>query len=262
MEIQDRSPSRAGEYDNFLALVTRAREGDVPSREKIVAQNLYLVQALLKRMVTSPAEGEDLYQVGCLGLLKAIDGFDPARGCRFSTYAVPVVLGEMRMYLRKDGAFKVSRSLAGLAVKIKGKREEFMKQRGREPSLGELAEAFQVSREEIVLAQEAGRGTLSLEELQGEGGLMESFSNPLGKRENDYLIDRLAFKEIVSSLEARERKLIYYRFIEEKTQEETAALLQTSQRQVSRLEKKILQKIRYKYQEGPVHKKTLPAHNK
>lgn len=224
-------------------LIKKAKKGDVPSREKILQENIPLVKMLINRFNYPPGEKEDLLQVGCMGLLKAVDKFDLDKEVSFSTYAVPVILGEIRMYLRKDGFVKASRSLKELSRRVKERKEVFLKTWGREPSLGELAKDLHTTREDIIMAQEINQAPLSLD------------YNPLQRGEDyflswepdnfqDTLINRMTLKEILSSLEGRERQIIILRFFEENTQQEIANKLGISQVHISRLEKKIISRLR------------------
>lgn len=230
----------------LLILLKKAKKGDIPSREKIVEINFPLIETIVRRFGFTREDKEDLFQVGCMGLLKAVDNFDFNRKVKFSTYAFPVIIGEIRMYLRKNCAFKVSRVLSSKYKEIKLKKEEFIKERGREPSIGELAQELNMSPEEIVMAEETGQKPLSLEELPfleiNKSSLYE-----VQEPEEELVLNKITLKEIFTSLEGRERQVIFLRFFEEKTQKEVAQELGISQVHVSRLEKKILNRLRDMY---------------
>lgn len=229
-------------------LLKKAKQGDIPSRERIVELNIPLVENLVRRFFPSPGEREDLIQVGCLGLLKALDRFDLLRNLKFSTYAVPVILGEIKMYLRKNHVFKASRSLSTLARNIKLKKEDFVKNNGREPSIGELAEELKTNREEIIMALEINQDLLSLEESPYFYGKETSATAEPQESGEDFILNRIIIKEILASLKGRERQVIFLRFFEEKSQQETAEKLGISQVHVSRLERKILNEIKEAFQ--------------
>ncbi|PKM82484.1 MAG: RNA polymerase sigma-G factor [Firmicutes bacterium HGW-Firmicutes-13] len=230
-------------YEEMENLLKKAKEGDIPSREKVIEINFPLIETLVKRFSFAREDKEDLFQVGCIGLLKAVDNFELDRQVKFSTYAFPVITGEIRMYLRKNRAFKVSRVLNSKYKEIKIKKEEFIKNRGREPSIGELARELNISREEIVMAEEIGQKPLSLEELPF---LEKNKSYPfeIQEPEEDLVLNKITLKEILTSLEGRERQVIFLRFFEEKTQKEVAQELGISQVHVSRLERNILNRLR------------------
>ncbi len=224
-------------------IVRKAQKGEVASREKVVEINLPLITSLVKRFRLSREESEDLFQVGCIGLLKAVDRFDFDKKVRFSTYAVPVILGEMKMYLRKNSMIKASRALTGLSQQIKVKKEDYMKETGREPSLQELAEELKVSVEDIVMAMEIGQGPLSYDASTVEGINLEGTFRS-SRHKEEIILDKITLKELLNTLPYRERQVIFLRFFEEKTQREVAEKLGVSQEQVSRLERKIIKSLK------------------
>lgn len=213
----------------------------VPQREERISQNLGLVHACAHRLKGRGIEYEDLFQAGCIGLCKAADAFDDSRGVRFSTYAVPVILGEMRRLFRDGGAVKVSRTLKELALKLGRERELLATQLGRDPTVSELAEHLQLSEEQVVEALCAAAPPLSLTEGQEEGG--GQIDLPVASPE-EMLSDRLSLKQLVNELEPNDRKLILLRYFSGKTQVQTAKALGMTQVQVSRREKKILASLR------------------
>ena len=206
-------------------------------REEFVRQNLGLVHSLARRFRGRGIEYEDLYSAGCEGLVKAIDAFDRERGYKFSTYAVPVILGEMRRLFRDGGAVKVARSLKELSMKAAREREAFLLRHLREPALSELAEILQVTTEEAAEAISAGTPPVSLTESEEEGGgqLDIRVEDP-----EEQISDSMSLRQVIDSLEERDRQLITMRYFGGKTQIETAKLLNMTQVQVSRREKKIL----------------------
>jgi RNA polymerase sporulation-specific sigma factor len=210
-------------------------------RENLIKNNLSLVHYCARRFVDRGVEYEDLYQAGCMGLVKAFDAFDTERGVRFSTYAVPVILGEMRRLFRDGGTVKVSRSLKELSLKTTKERENFLLKNGREPTVSELSEILSVSVEEVTEALCAAAPVISLTAGEDEGGGQTDV--PVESPE-DEITERLSVIKAVSDLEEKDRTLIKYRYYENKTQTETAKILGMTQVQISRREKKILEILR------------------
>jgi RNA polymerase sporulation-specific sigma factor len=202
-------------------------------------KHLPLVRSLVKRYRSGFSEGDDLFQVGCIGLLKAMKGFDPERGTAFATYAVPVIAGEIKMYLRGQGALKYSRALKVQAVRIKRLQDEMEQRLGRPPTLGELAEAGGFEREEVLVALDVMRTPLSLEAVQ-DGGQ----PGPSADGEAEEVIDRVALREALANLPPRERQIVLYRFFQHRTQQDVASMLGISQVHVSRLERKVLSELK------------------
>ena len=211
-------------------------------RAAFIEENLGLVHACAGRFRGRGMEYDDLYAAGCVGLIKAYDGFDESRGLCFSTYAVPFILGEIKKLFRDGGAVKVSRSLKELGMKAGILRERFLKEYGREPSIGEMAQRLEVSKEQLAQAVNASLPTVSLTPVSDEEGGKE-FDIPQESCE-EHLTDLLSLKSVMSSLEKEERMLLYWRFFQNKTQSETAVKLGTTQVQVSRKERKLIEKMR------------------
>lgn len=211
-------------------------------REEFIEKNLGLVHACAGRFKGRGIEYEELYAAGCLGLVKACDGFDTARGVCFSTYAVPVILGEIKKLFRDGGTVKVSRSLKELSLKINAERERRLKRYGEEPCITELAEALHTTPEQVALAIRAALPTLSLTPTDGEDGLKE-FDVPVDSPE-EMLSDRIGLAEVMDKLDASDRRLIRLRFYAGRTQSETARCLGTTQVQISRRERRILKWMR------------------
>lgn len=204
-------------------------------RAEFIQRNLGLARSCAGRFSGRGIEYEDLYAAGCLGLVKACDGFDPARGVCFSTYAVPVILGEMRRLFRDGGTVKVSRSLKELSMKAARQRDQFAKEHGREPTVSELAQALQVSEEAVVEALGAGAPPVSLTSEEDSSQLDLPVSSP-----EEQLSDLLSLRQMLTQLEERDRRLIELRYFRNMTQVKTAQELGMTQVQVSRREKKIL----------------------
>ena len=218
-------------------LVAKAKSGDNASKEQLLLQNSPLIKSIIKRYLGKGVEYDDLYQLGCLGFVKAINKYDASFGVKFTTYAVPLILGEVKRFLRDDGTIKVSRSIKGLYVKIKKYLET--KSANREPpTVDELAEHFGVSREEIVYSMEASHLPLSLFEKPDDTGL--SIAERLAGADSEHIIDNIMLVELLKSLTDRERKIIMLRYFRNFTQSEVAKQLSISQVQVSRIEQKVL----------------------
>lgn len=211
-------------------------------REEFIQRNLGLARTCAGRFTGRGIDYEDLYAAGCLGLVKACDGFDPARGVCFSTYAVPVILGEIKKLFRDGGAVKVSRSIKELGLKINAERERRLKQSGVEPSVNQLAQALGSTPEQVAIAIQAAMPVVSLTPAENEDGNRE-WDVPVESPE-EKLSERISLREVIDRLPPQDRLLIRLRFFGGKTQSETARVLHTTQVQISRRERKILQWMR------------------
>lgn len=235
--------------EHTLALLRKAHEGDKAARDTLVEENMGLVWSIVRRFSGRGVENEDLFQIGSIGLLKAIDKFDPGYEVQFSTYAVPMITGEIRRFLRDDGMVKVSRPLRELSWKAYAARERLERELGAEPSLAMIAKELEVTMEELVMAMDSGAEVESLQKTiyQGDGNDI-SLEERLEEKScaQEKLLDRILLEETLEKLEARERQIIYLRYFEDKTQTEIARELGISQVQVSRMEKKILRIMRGK----------------
>lgn len=228
-------------------LILRSQDGDKEARETLIEENMGLVHHVVKRFLGRGVEAEDLFQIGSIGLMKSVDRFDVGFGVKFSTYAVPMIAGEMKRFLRDDSMIKVSRSLKELAVRAVRLREQLLMERGEDPGIEELARLLEVEAEELVQALDSSAEVESLQKIvyQGEGeGISLMDKVDLGKDEEEALLRQLLLEQLLGSLEPKERKLIVMRFFYDKTQTEVARDLGMSQVQVSRLEKKILITLR------------------
>lgn len=226
-------------------LIEASQRGDLASRDKLVHHNIRLVWSVVQRFLNRGYEAEDLFQIGCMGLLKAMDKFDLSYDVKFSTYAVPMIIGEIQRFLRDDGMVKVSRSLKELANKVRKTRDELSKKLNRFPTIQEIANELGVDPEEIVFAQEANRSPASIYECvyENEGDpitLMDMISDD---SESSWF-DKLVLKDAINRLSKREQLIVYLRYFKDQTQSEVAKRLGISQVQVSRLEKKIIAIIR------------------
>lgn len=211
-------------------------------REEFIQNNLGLVHACAGRFRGRGIEYDDLYSAGCMGLVKAYDGFDEDRGVQFSTYAVPVILGEIKKLFRDGGTVKVSRSLKELGLKVNALRESIIKNTGAEPTVNQLAEALGERPEQVALAIRAGQPAISLTPAADTEDSRQ-LDIPIDSPEED-LADRIGLEEVLSGLPPKDRTLIYLRFFSGKTQSETARVLGTTQVQISRRERKILREMR------------------
>ena len=232
-------------HEETMQLIALAQHGDDSAREELVVRNMALVGSIVRGYLGRGAEYDDLMQIGSIGLIKAIDGYDAQFGVRFSTYAVPMISGEIKRFLRDDGIIKVSRSLKENALKIYRASESLKKSLGREPHISEIAEQTELDPEEIVHALEAVRSPISIYEpvYEDTGGNL-LLLDTIAASGDDELIDKLLTGELISKLNDRERSIIYMRYFDDKTQSEIAKAIGVSQVQVSRLLNKALAKLR------------------
>lgn len=224
-------------------LLRRSQNGDAAAREQLVLENTGLVWSIARRFFGRGVDPDDLFQLGCLGFLKAIDGFDLEYGTQFSTYAVPKIAGEIRRFLRDDGAVKVSRSIKERAASIKMARQNLTAKLDREPTVSELAEEMGLTAEEIAVAETATSSTESIQRETGEDGFTLEDVLTAGSMEEE-LIEHISLKEAVGKLPERERLVINLRYFRGLTQDKTAKIMGVSQVQISRIEKKALQELR------------------
>ncbi|MBP3692480.1 MAG: RNA polymerase sporulation sigma factor SigG [Clostridia bacterium] len=227
-------------------LLIKIKQGDKLAREKLISGNLRLVLSVIQRFTNRGENMDDLFQVGCIGLIKSIDNFDVTHGVRFSTYAVPMIIGEIRRYLRDNNAIRVSRSIKDTAYKTMQAKEKLMERLMREPTVTELAEELQLPREEVVFALESVVEPMSLyEPMYNDGGDTIYVLDQLGDKNDDQnWLDEIALKEAIKSLNTREKRILSLRFMQGKTQMEVSNEIGISQAQVSRLEKSALERIK------------------
>ena len=224
-----------------VTLIQAAQAGDKEACGRLVEENLGLIWSIVKRYTRKTVDNDDLYQLGCLGFLKAVQGFDTQFGTQFSTYAVPKIAGEIRRFLRDDGMIKVSRSLKELGMRVQAAREHHMKVCGTEPTLSQLAEELNEPTENITLAIQAAQPAMSLTpENEEEDRQMDI---PVESPE-EALAERISLEEVLHALPEQDKQLIRLRFYGNKTQSETAKVLHTTQVQISRRERKILVQLR------------------
>ncbi len=231
-----------------IRLFDRIAEGDMEAREQYIEGNLRLVLSVIKRFGGSDENVDDLFQIGCVGLIKAIDNFDRTLGVKFSTYAVPMIIGEIRRYLRDGGSIRVSRSLKDIAYRALQVKEVMQKANQKEPTLDEISAEIGIPREDIIYALDAIQSPMSLyEPIYTDGGdtlyVMDQISDKKNKEE--LWVEQISLNEALKRLGSREKEIIILRFFEGKTQMEVAEMIGISQAQVSRLEKNALKIMRH-----------------
>ncbi len=233
--------------DETQALLLRTKQGDKVAREKLISCNLRLVLSVIQKFSGRGENVDDLFQVGCIGLIKAIDNFDISQNVRFSTYGVPMIAGEIRRYLRDNSSVRVSRSMRDTAYRVLQMREKLTADTGREPSTEEIAKALDIKREEIVFAMDAISDPVSLSEpIYTDGGESVCVMDQIGddRETDDSWLERLALSDAIDKLGEREKRILALRFYDGKTQMEVASEISISQAQVSRLEKNAIAQIK------------------
>ena len=244
-------PERGQGPHNTAELLARARKGDIEAREQLINENLRLVVGIARRFVGRGYELEDLFQIGSIGLMKAVDKFDPSYNVQFSTYAVPMIIGEIRRFIRDDNPIKVSRALKETAFKGRRAKQILGQHLGREPSVSEIATEIGVSPEDLVCALEAIQVPTSLADpiYKDETSTMK-LEDRLSEKNHDDWLEHVMLRQVLEQLAPREQYIIHQRFFADKTQAEVAKALGLSQVQISRLEKQILLRIKYFLESG------------
>lgn len=231
--------------EETMRLIRLAHTGDTAARERLVMENEGLVWSIVRRFTNRGCELEDLYQIGCIGLLKAIDKFDLSFQVHFSTYAVPMIAGEIRRFLRDDGIIKVSRSIRELGMRVRAERDRLTQELGREPGIGEIASRLSVSPEQVAASLEAAAEVESIYKPIGDEEQSLCLADRIfSEGEEEAVVDRLTLEALLKRLSGRERELVILRYFEDQTQTTIAKRLKISQVQVSRMEKKILSQLR------------------
>lgn len=247
VDVKNQRKSKALLKDEELKdLICKSQQGDQQARDTIVEKNMRLVWSVVQRFLNRGYEADDLFQIGCIGLLKSVDKFNLSYDVKFSTYAVPMIIGEIQRFLRDDGAVKVSRSLKETGNKIRRVKETFIKNEGRIPTIHELAKSLEMSPEDIIFAEEAARTPASIHETVYENDgdpitLLDQIADPTQETK---WFDHIVLSEAIGNLTKREQLIVYLRYYQDQTQSEVAERLQISQVQVSRLEKKILKQMK------------------
>lgn len=236
------------ENTEILQLVDKAQQGDQNAKSVLLEENSPLIKSVLKRFKGKGVEYDDLYQIGCMGFLKAIKNFNADFGVKFSTYVVPMVIGEVKRFMRDDGSIKVSRALKSLNLQINKFIDTFMKENQKSPSIEQIAQHFQVEEQEVVLAMDSAKMPLSLYTPIEDGAESLYLIDRIEGQDdlNGKALDNIALVELVKNLNERDRKIIMLRYYFDKTQSEIAKELNISQVQVSRLENKILENLKTK----------------
>ena len=229
-----------------LTLINRAHQGDKLARDKILIENTGLIWSIVRRFLNRGHEGEDLFQIGCIGMLKVIDRFDTEFDVAFSTYAVPMIAGEIRRFIRDDGIVKISRKIKENQMKIMHQREIFINEKKQEPTIEELEKVCDLTKEEIVMAMDASRNVESIDkEMYSKDSaytLMDLAEDDTNIEET--VLNKIMVQQLMDMLESKERKIINLRYFKNKTQSQVAKEMGMTQVQVSRLEKKILNSMR------------------
>lgn len=229
-----------------LTLINRAHQGDKLARDKILIENTGLIWSIVRRLLNRGHEGEDLFQIGCIGMLKAIDRFDTEFDVAFSTYAVPMIAGEIRRFIRDDGIVKISRKIKENQMKIMHQREIYINEKKQEPTIEELEKVCDLTKEEIVMAMDASRNVESIDkEMYSKDSaytLMDLAEDDTNIEET--VLNKIMVQQLMDMLESKERKIINLRYFKNKTQSQVAKEMGMTQVQVSRLEKKILNSMR------------------
>jgi len=230
-----------------LALIARAQAGDDSAAEQLIKENSGLIWSVVKKFTKRGYELDDLYQIGAIGLLKCIRKFDASFDVKFSTYAIPMIIGEIKRFLRDDGIIKVSRPMKEIATKARYVTEMLTAKLGRQPTISELAQEMNVTAEELVVAMEAGLDVESLHATiyQGDGSPIFLIDKVAQNRDDgDSMVNLLTLKQLIARLKPKERQVIILRYFQDKTQMEVAKIIGVSQVQVSRIEKKVLQALK------------------
>lgn len=232
------------EIEETYALIERAQNGDESAKTRLIEENSPLIKSVIRRFKSKGVEYEDLYQLGCIGFLKAIRNFSRAFNVRFSTYAVPMIAGEVKRFLRDDGYIKVSRSTKSLAGKIAYFSEQYKNEHNQSPSVETIAEQFSIDPQDVAFVVDSCKFPVSIYEKSDEDSGKPLLDKLTTQESADDNVDKMLLKDIIASLNDREKKIIILRYFRDKTQSEVARVLHVSQVQVSRLESKIIEKMR------------------
>lgn len=233
--------------DETKKMIELAQNGDKSAKEKLISENTGLIRSIVKRFSNRGYELEDLFQIGAIGLLKCIDKFDISYDVKFSTYAVPMIVGEIKRFLRDDGLIKISRPIKEISIKIKYAQENFFKRTGKLPTLNDLSQELQIKQEELLIAMDSKRTIESIYKTinQADGSVSYLIDKiKCDDQNNSHIIDKITVNDIINKLDNAEKEIITQRYFYDKTQAQVAKKLNISQVQVSRLEKKILMKMR------------------
>ena len=238
-------------FENNIEAIKKSQKGDKEALEELIEKNNGLIWSIVKRFIGRGYETEDLYQIGCIGFIKSIKRFDTSYNVKLSTYSVPYILGEIKRYIRDDGPIKVSRSIKELGIKIREIQREYLTKKGEDIGINEIAKKLKTTKEEIAMAMEANNNINSLEDYKYtnyKNGNSISIMDKLttGKDEQEMIANKLTVKNLIEELEKQEKEVIMLRFYKEKTQTQVAKILRITKVQVSRIERKILNKMKIK----------------
>lgn len=230
--------------DNIIEYLRKAKTGDEEAKEIIFKNNSPLIKSIIRRFIGKGVEYEDLYQIACIGFLKAVNNFDESFGVKFSTYTVPMIIGEIKRYMRDNGAIKVSRTLKILANKINRFIDEYQTEIGVSPPVELIAEKFEISPDEVVVAMDSAKMPLSIYDKFDDDEEGQELIDKIPLNDEESMVDKIQLSSAIQGLNEREKKIIFLRYFRDRTQTEIAEELGVSQVQVSRLENKIINKIR------------------
>ena len=235
------------EHDETMQYIKRAKEGDELAKTLLIENNAPLVKSIVKRYLNKGVDYDDLYQLGCLGFLKAINNFDESFNVKFSTYAVPMIAGEIKRFLRDDGSIKVSRAIKGINFQIQKLFDQRKALNQEMPTIKELSKIFNIEEQEIVFILESAKKPLSLyDQIDKEGSSLEIIDRISSSNSQEDITNNIFLKDLLETLSEKDRKIIILRYFRDKTQSEIATMLGVSQVQVSRIENKILEKLKRK----------------
>lgn len=232
------------EHSYTMELISRAHDGDEEAKSILVEDNMPLIKSLVKRFRNSSIEYDDLIQLGSMGLVKAINNFSVDYNVKFSTYAVPMIVGEIKRYLRDDGLIKVSRSVKSLNIKISKYISDYKNERGKDPEIKEIAGEFGITEQDVVFAMDSSKYPVSLYEKSNDDDGLELLDRISSGESTEDNIDKMVLRDTIMSLPEREKKIIILRYFRDKTQSEIAKDFGISQVQISRIESKIIAKLR------------------
>ena len=235
-------------YNDNIKYIKLAQENNEEAMEILIKNNSGLIWNIVKRFLGRGYEADDLYQIGCIGLIKAIKRFDIALEVQLSTYAVPYIMGEIKRFIRDDGIIKVSRQTKEMAIKIKQIQNEYINKKGEEISITKISEILKVSKEEVAAAIESNNNVDSIYSVEGQDSDERMMIEKIKDDKDEYkdLVDKITLNELINNLEEKEKKVVILRFYKEQTQSQVGKILGITQVQVSRIEKKVLEKMRLK----------------
>ncbi len=236
------------EHEQTLILISKAQKGDQDAKQRLIEENSPLIKSVIKRYKNKGLEYDDLYQLGSMGFLKAINNFEPSFNVRFSTYCVPMIIGEIKRFLRDDGSIKVSRAIKSLNIQISRYIDDYVKKNQKKPTLSEISKRFDIDECEVVFTMDSSKMPISIYTPVSDDSKSALLVDSMTEESviGEEMIDNISLKSTLNSLESRDKQIILLRYFQDKTQSEIAQELKISQVQVSRLENKILEKLKQK----------------